>query len=65
MPFSTAGARAAGLFHVTPIVDDLTALAAQHAAVFGVATQTLGYFGGRYASYCLIGDVAARRTPRI
>lgn len=58
MPFSTTGARAVGLFHVTSIVDDLTALADQHAAVFGVQTQTLGYFGGRYATYCLIGDVA-------
>lgn len=58
MPFTTTGARAAGLFHVTSIVDDLTALAASHARVFGVETQTLGYFGNRYASYCLIGDVA-------
>ncbi len=58
MPFSTTGARAAGLFHVTSIVDDLTALADRHAAVFGVETRTLGYFGGRYATYCLIGDVA-------
>jgi catechol 2,3-dioxygenase-like lactoylglutathione lyase family enzyme len=58
MAFSNRGTRGVGLFHVTSIVDDLTALAARHRAVFGVETQTLGYFGGRYATYCLIGDVA-------
>lgn len=58
MAFSTGGSRAVGLFHVTSIVDDLTALADLHRRVFGVPTATLGYFGGRYATYCLIGDVA-------
>ncbi|NLT07575.1 MAG: VOC family protein [Solirubrobacterales bacterium] len=58
MAFATSGARAVGLFHVTSIVDDLTALGDLHRRVFGVETATLGYFGGRYATYCLIGDVA-------